>query len=179
MAHYDGGNDGAEGQVQDTRNNLKAHLSKYNVHDTVYALLRDESITVDELITFTTKDLEDWCNEHSLKTIERRRFLNAVKSLPNIQSPNIDSNKQVQIVRVPVFLGNEEKEQLNAFDEMEGNITKIMNHVKEMKNSTAIDKVIEEINNVCDEIETHVASLRKKLLKQVHLNTQCQIKIRR
>ena len=61
-----------ERQVQDTQISLKAHLSKYNVSDTVYILLYDESITIDELITFTIKDLEDWCIEHSLKTIERR-----------------------------------------------------------------------------------------------------------
>ena len=72
---------------------LKAHLSKYNVSDTVYKLLCDESITFDELITFTTNDLKDWCNEHSLGTIERRRFVNAVKSLPNAQSNIPDKPK--------------------------------------------------------------------------------------
>ena len=80
---------------------------------------------------------------------------------------NSDSKKQAQIVRIPIYLGNEEKEQLNTFDEMENNISKIMNHLKEMKNSTIIDKVIQEINDVCDEIETYVAALRKELLKQV------------
>ena len=59
----EGIDEGAEGQVEDT---------KYNVPDRVYKLLCDESITIDELVTFRTSDLDDSCSEHSLKTIERR-----------------------------------------------------------------------------------------------------------
>ena len=142
-------------------------MSKYSVPDTVYKLLCKDSITVDELITCTTKDLEDWCNENELRMIERRRFLNAVKSLPNAQSnkpDNINTNKP-QIVTV--FLGNEEKEQLNKFDEMKNNVEKVIDCIKQIKDSTKVDKVIEEINNVCDKIEMWVAALRKKLLQHV------------
>ena len=167
--------EGSEGQVQDTQFDLKAHLAKYNVPDTVYKLLYDESITCDELITFTVKDLEDWCNEHSLKIIERRRFLNAVKSLPNAQS-NIEHTKtkivKVEVpvevpVTMPIFLGNEEKEQLNKFDEMKHNVEQMMKDINEIETKSNTDSVVKEINTVCDEIESIVKKLRRNLLQQV------------
>ena len=149
--------DGKQGDV--TQPDLKAHFSNYNVSVNVLAMLYDESITIHELVTFTTKDLEDWCNEHSLKTIERRRFVNAVKSLPNAQA-----NKPKF---TPVFLGNEEKEQLNEFDEMTSNVKNMIDKIKEIKDSTCVENVVQKINDVCDEIEAFVAAWRKQLLKQV------------
>ena len=159
--------EGAEGQVQDTKINLRTHLTKYNVPARVYKLLCDESITADELITFRTNDLDDWCNEHSLKTIERRRFLNAVKSLPNAQANKPDNKPKVVEVPVPIFLGNEEKEQLSQFSKMEENVQNMINHINEMENKSNVDKIIKEIDNVCDGIQSFVEKLRKNLLKQV------------
>ena len=143
---------GTEGQIQDTQFDLKAHLSKYNVPVTVYGLLCGESITVDELVTFTIKDLEDWCIEHSLKTIERRRFVNAIKSLPNAQSNNLQASKE-KIIEVPIFLGNEEKEQLSQFDDMRNNVNKMIKHINEIETKSNVNGVILEINKVCDSIE--------------------------
>ena len=157
--------EGTKGQIQESQFDLKKHLSKYNVPDTVYKLLYNESITCDELITFTIKDLEDWCNEHSLKTIERRRFLNAVKSLPNAQSnqPEIQS----KIATMPMFLGNEEKEQLSQFDDMKNNVEEMIRDINEIKTKTNTDGVMKEINRVCDKIESFVKTLRRNLLQQV------------
>ena len=155
--------EGAEGQVQDTQFDLKTHLSKYNVSDTVYKLLCDESITVDELITFTNEELKDWCNEHSLKTIEKKRFINGVKSLPNAQANKSDNEPKI----VAVLVGNEEKEHLSQFDEMKNNVQNMMNHISEVQNKSNQDKIIQEIDNVCDKIQSFVEALRKNLLKQV------------
>ena len=157
----------AEGQVQDTKISLRTHLTKYNVPARVYKLLCDESITIDELTTFRTNDLDDWCNEHSLKTIERRRFLNAVKSLPNAQANKPVNKPRVVEVPVPIFLGNEEKEQLSQFDKMEENVTNMMNHINKIKNKSNADKLVEEINSVCNEIQSYVEKLRKDLTRQV------------
>ena len=149
--------------------NLRALLSKHNVPVTVYKLLCDESITIAELITFTNEDLKDWCNEHSLKTIERRRFLNAVKSLPNANANRKikDNDHDHEPKIVPVFLGNEEKEQLNQFDEMKNNVENMMNYINQLKNELNVDKVIKEINNICDDIQSHVEKLRTNLLNEV------------
>ena len=158
--------EGVEGQDTQFNNfNLKAHLSKYNVPDTVYELLCKESITIDELITFTISDLQDWCNEHSLKTIEKRRFINLIKSLPNSQS-NKPENEKTKIV--PVFLGNEEKEQLLQFDDMKNNVENMIKNVNEIKTKIKnVDGVIQEINDVCDKIESFVEILRRNLLQTV------------
>ena len=150
-------------QIQNTQFDLRTHLSKYNVPGRVYGLLCDESITVSELATCTIKDLEDWCNEHSLKTMERRRFVNAIKSLPNAQA-------NVQPVKEIVFLGNEEKEQLSQFDDMKNNVNKMMKSINAIENKSKVDGVIEEINKVCDEMVTFVEKLRKNLLQQVYIN---------
>ena len=161
MAQYDGEGDVQdEGQTPSTQFDLLAHLSKYNV-------LSNESITYDELITFTIEDLKDWCDEHNLKTIERRRFLNAVKSLPNAQASK--TNDKPQIVEVAIFLGNEEKEQLNTFDEMEKNIKQFLNAVNDIKNKANVTNVIKEINTVCDQIHILVESLRTSLKHEVCL----------
>ena len=157
---FAGRNDeGAEGQVQDTQFDLKTHLSKYKVSDTVYKLLCDESITVDELITLTNEELKDWCNENSLKTMDKKRFINAVKSLPNAQANRPDNE--------PVSIGNEEKEQISQFDEMKNNVKNVMNYISQVQNKSDVDKIIQEINDVCDKIQSFVESLRKNLLKQV------------
>ena len=160
-------------EVQDTQIDLKGHLSKHNVPDTVYELLCRESITADELTTFTNEDLKDWCNEHSLKTIERRRLLNAVKSLLNAQA-NIEPEKtKIVQVEVPVFLGNEEKEQLNQFDEMKKNVTSMIHHINEMQIKINVDRVVQKINQVCDEIESFVKTLRRNLLQKVYICLCC------
>ena len=163
--------EGTEGQVQDTQIDLKTHLSKYNVPGGVYELLYDESITVDELITFTIKDLEDWCNEHSLKTIERRRFVNAIKSLPNAQSNKPDNKPKIVEVPVPmpIFLGNEEKEQLSQFDEMKNNVQQMIKEIKEIQTKSSTDGVVKQINSVCNEIESFVETLRRNLLQQAYI----------
>ena len=176
MAQFvdEGTDEGAEGQVEDTKINLRAQLTKYNVPDRVYKLLCDESITIDELSTFTTEDLKDWCDEHSLKTIERRRFLNAVKSLPNWKPPaNVNANNPATSAAtakpkiVTVFLGNEEKEQLTQFDEMKNNVKNMMHGIVKLKDKSNVDKVVQEIDSVCDKIESFVKQLRNNLLKQV------------
>ena len=90
-----------------------------------------------------------------------------VKLLPNTQANKRNDHDAPEIVQLPIFLGNEEKEQLNKFDEMENNVQKVIDCIKQIKDSTKVDKVIQEINIVCDEIETFVAALRKNLLQQV------------
>ena len=153
--------EGSEGQVQDTKLDLRAHLAKYNVPNTVFKLLQQDSITVDELSAFRVKDLDNWCDENHLRTIERTRFINAVKSLPNAKANKRDNQPKI------VFLGNEEKEQLSQFDDMKNNVTNMINHIHKFQNKSNVDKVAGEINSVCDEIQSYVETLRKNLLAQV------------
>ena len=162
-----------EGQVQDTQFDLKSHLSKYSVPNTVYRFLCDESITVDELVTFTVEEVREWCNEHSLKLIEKKRFLNAVKSLPNSQANKPDESKIVT-----VFLGNEEKEQLSQLDDMKNNVENIIDHINEIENKSKVDEIIKEINNVCDEIQSYVERLRQTTVSQVSDISRKMIQIR-
>ena len=152
-----------DGRDQNAKLNLRALLCKYNVPDTVYKLLCDDSITIAELSAFRVKDLDNWCDENHLKTIERTRFINAVKSLPNSQANKPENEGKL----IPVLIGNEEKEQLTQFGEMENNVKNMINHIEELKTKSNFDNVIEEINVVCDEIKSHVEELRQDLLKQV------------
>ena len=142
---------------------LQTHLSRYNVPDRVLGLLERDSITASELLTFTSNDLEEWCYENQLKTIERRRFVNAVKALPEAEA-----NKPPPNV-VKVFLGNEEKEQLAQFDDMKTNIKKMINEISDMnkKKQLNVDDIIKDIDNVCHQMQTLVENLRKNLLVQV------------
>ena len=153
----------AEGQLQDTKFHLRTHLAKYNVPDRIYDLLTQDSITVDELSLFRVKDLDNWCDENHLRTIERTRFINAVKSLPNAKANKPENQAKI----VPVLIGNEEKDQLSQFDDMKNNVKNMINHVNKLQNKLNVDKVIEEINNICDDIQSRVETLRKNLLTQV------------
>ena len=170
MAQYDGEEGGVEGQVHNTQFDLQKHLSHYKVPDTVYQLLCADSITVDELVTLTNNDLEDLCREYGIKTMAKRRFINSVKALPNAQANIPDKpvkpNKP-QIIQVPIFLGNEEKQQLNEFAEMKDTINKMNKVVNELKGKSNVDIVSKDINNVCDIIQQCVENLRKNLLNQV------------
>ena len=162
MAQAIGGTANKEGEEQ-VEVNLRAHLSKYNVPDKVLSLLVQDSITADELSTFRTKDLDIWCDENGLRAIERRRLINAVKALPNPTA----SKPQVNVVKV--FLGNEEKEQLAQFDDMEKNIKKMIEEINDInkKKNTNMDSIVKEINNVCDKIQIFVENLRHNSLEQV------------
>ena len=142
---------------------LRAHLSKYNVPNRVLSLLKQDSITENELSSFRIKDLDNWCDENQLKAIEKMRFLNAVKSLPNSQANTPDNEPKI----VPILIGNEEKEQLSQFDDMKNNVKNMMNHINKLQNTSNVDEVIKGINNVCDEIQSYVETLRKNLLNQV------------
>ena len=62
---------------------LDNHLNKFKVSSLVQKLLSAENIDNSELITFTIDELRDWCNEHFLKTIDKKRLIEAVKALPN------------------------------------------------------------------------------------------------
>ena len=163
-------NEGEEEQSNDNIN-LQTHLTKHGVVSKIYNLLQEESITLPDLLTFTIEDLKDWCNEHSLKTIERRRFINAIKALPNAEEAKSIAKPQIQIQKeiVKVYIDKEEKEQMKQFDEMKTNINTIMNNIesinKQKKENT--ENIIKEINNVCDKIQTFVESLRKNLLQKV------------
>ena len=148
-----------EGEI-DPGDALKAHLLNHNVPANVCTLLQQESITLQELHTFTTEDLKDWCNEHKLKTIERRRLINAVKEIPKSKA----SKPQF------IFLGHEEKEQINQFKQMENNVKSILSTINDIneKKKVNVDSIIEEINNVCNQIQTFVEDLRKTTLVKVH-----------
>ena len=164
MAQGIGGTEGKGGEKQ-LEFDLREHLLKYNVPDRIFNLLKQDSITIDELSTFRTKDLDIWSDENHLRAIERRRFINAVKSLPNSQAGKPDIQPKI----VPVLIGNEEKEQLNQlqFDEMTNSVENMIHHINKLQNKSNVDKTIEEINSVCDEIQSFVETLRKNLSKQV------------
>ena len=138
---------------------LKTHLSKHNVPDHIYTLLQNDSITMSLLLTFTNDDLKDWCNEHNLKIVERRKFMNAIKELPNA-----DANKSQF-----VFVGNEEKEQMSQFESMKENINNIIKNINQINTQKNINAatIINEINTVCDQLNTLVDNLRTTLLQTV------------
>ena len=155
-----------EGQVENTHTQLelKEHLAKFNVPETVYKALSDESITVDELITFTIEDLTDWCNEHSLKIIERRRFVNAVKALPNSEA-----NKPSKPKIVEILLDTEEKEQLSQLDEMKNGVRKTIDMINtfEIEDQNKMDEISKEIRVICDEFSSLAEKVRKHLLQEL------------
>ena len=168
MAQYD--SDGNEGQQASTKFDLKGHLHKYKVPNTGYQYLLVESITFEELVTFTIDELTGWCNEHSLKIVEKKRFINAVKSLPNSQANKKEETKiKVQKEKEFIFLGNEEKEQINTFGQMQNNIKKMINVINDINNkkNANVENVIEEINGICKQVKSLVEILRNNLTKQV------------
>ena len=172
--------DSKEGELSD---DLAIHLQKFSVSDRVYSLLKEDNVTTKELITFTVKDLEDWCNEHHLKTVDRRRFINAIKALPNSEShkESINGSRIGSPISSPllsprsqamqfVFVGNEEKEQMTKLNEMTRNGSKLMENIKNIneKGRQSMNDVIGEINQVCDQVQEYVEQLRKNLLNEVY-----------
>ena len=157
---------GDEG-VTDTQTPLQKHLKKHNVSDGVYKLLEEESINQAELSTFTNDELKDWCNEHNLKTIERKRFITAVKALPNAQ---INKSQKKQVIKI--YLSQEEKEQMTQFNKMKQEINEMTNDINEIKcqNKSKVDKIMKEINQTCDQIQEFVEQLRNKSIQIVYVS---------
>ena len=54
---------------------LQEYLNKHGVSPNVFTLLDNESITINDLVTSTNAELEEWSHENNLNTIERRRLL--------------------------------------------------------------------------------------------------------
>ena len=101
-----------------------------------------------------------------MKTIERRRFINAVKSIPNCQA--VKNTKPQQPI-VKIYLGNEEKEQMKQFNSMKTNVNKKIKIIETAINQSKIHvkKVNVDINAVCNQLIQLVDQLRSNLLKQV------------
>ena len=150
----------------DESQRLKSWLAQHNVPDAVFNALQEDEITLSELATFSSQDLTDWSQEHGLKTIVRRRFINAIESLPNAR---VAENTEI----VQIYIDKEEKEQISKFDEMTQNIKSMLDKVKNIKQGlqTDVTKAKEDVNRVCDEMNKFVESLRENLLKNVSL--QC------
>ena len=130
--------------------NLKSHLEDFNVPDKVYTLLEGDGIRVNDLTSFRIKGLDGWCHEHSLKIIERTRFIKAVKALPNAQA-----NEEITESTVKPYLRKELKK------------------IQENTNNMA-----QRINDVCDrldKLEVFVKQFRNNSLNQVscvHITAQ-------
>lgn len=148
---------------------LQNHLKKYNVPEIVYRHLEQQCITQAELVTFTSDDIKDWCNEHNLKTIERRRFINAVKALPNAEINKPKPSKEKEIVKV--YLTKEEKEQMIEFNTMKHTVHKMIKDIGEIKakNKSNVTTITKEINSFCNQIQIFIEQLRAKCLEIVSL----------
>ena len=106
--------------------------------------------------------------EHQIKTIERRRFINAVNKLKDEkQTPQSISQTQIQIQNNK----DEEKEQTNEleFDKMIDNVENIIKQTNSInkKQNKNITSVINNVNNICDEIEMYIKQLRKSLIENL------------
>lgn len=68
-----------------------------------------------------------------------------------------------------------EKEQINQFNQMSQNISKMIDFVNIMnkKSKTNVDVAINNINTVCDKMATVVEQLRKQLSEKVLFAAMC------
>ena len=147
---------------------LKGHLTKFKVSESVQNLLKTEDIDIDELVTFTVKNVEDWCKEHSLKTIETIRLVNAIKSLPN-SAANYET--LIRTERGFIYLNQKEQLQREKFEEMITNVQALMENIDNINQSRQINEqsLITQVNDTCDKIQTFVENIRADLLSQVRL----------
>lgn len=125
-----------------------------------------------DLIRFTIKDFEDWCNEYSLKTIERIRFVDAVKNLPNAKANEPQApTPQEQQTRTFIYLSKEEQSQREKFEDMKANIEILMTSINNIDKTRSSNEksLINNVNNACDEIQTLVEQLRTNLLSQLQV----------
>ena len=140
---------------------LREWLLSRKVPSSVCDALDEQDVSKEEIVTYTEQDLIDLSNLLNLNVVIRKRFINAVKAIPNAVS-SIDQNQAI------VFLGNEEKQQMGEFKTMIKNlkqhVTTTTNELKECdKNCENMKK---EVNKVYDDIQTMVEQARKEDLQQ-------------
>ena len=144
---------------------LREWLLSRKVPSSVCDALDEQDVSKEEIVTYTEQDLIDLSNLLNLNVVIRKRFINAVKAIPNAVS-SIDQNQAI------VFLGNEEKQQMGEFKTMIKNlkqhVTTTTNELKECdKNCENMKK---EVNKVYDDIQTMVEQARKEDLQTVQLS---------
>ena len=124
--------------------------------------LDSQDVSKEEIMTYTEQDLVDLSNLLNLNVVVRKRFINAVKAIPNAVSSVI----QNQCI---VFLGLEEKQQMDEFATMIKNLKQktiaTTNELKECDNN--FENMKQEVNKVYDDIEKMVKQARKEDLQKV------------
>ena len=118
-----------EGEKNDS---LREWLLSRKIPSSVCDALDEQDVSKEEIITYTEQDLIDLCNLLNLNVVIRKRFINAIKAMPQAVA-SIDQNQGI------VFLGNEEKQQMDEFKTMinniKQNVTTTTNELKECDNN--------------------------------------------
>ena len=152
-----------EGEKDD---GLREWLLNQKIPSSVCDALELENVTKREIMTYSEQDLIDLCNHLNLNIVIKKRFINSIKSIPNAVS-SISQNKSI----IKVFLGNQEKQQMEQFkimtETLKKNINTATNELKECDND--IDNMKNEINKVYDDIQTMVEQARTQDLNKVEL----------
>ena len=73
---------------------LKEHLTKHGFkqYDKIEEFVNNGDITIEDLIECSVSDLQELCQQHNIQSIQKNRFINAIKKLPNSKA----SQTQVQ-----------------------------------------------------------------------------------
>ena len=141
---------------------LQNHLTKFDVPDRVYTLLETDGIHIGDLISWRVKDIDNWCDENSLKTKERTRFITAIKNLPNAQAAKPKPT-------IMLYLEKEHKQQIQQFEQMEQNINILIERIDDINKQENVNtkNITQWINDVCNEMEALVKQLKTDLLSKV------------
>lgn len=144
-------------------------LLSRKIPSSVCDALDEQNVSKEEILTYTEQDLIDLCNHLNFNIVIKKTLINAIKAIPQALS-SMEQNKSI----VTVFLGNEEKQQMDEFStttkNLKQNITRKTNELKECENHFETAK--NEINKAYDNIQTAVEQARKENLRIV-MYTSC------
>lgn len=149
------------------QNDLRALLVNHKVPGFVCDTLDELQLTKEEIISYTEQELIDLSNHLNLNIVIRKRFLNAIKSLPNSAASSNLSNKSI----VKVFLTNEDKQQMDEFKtmrkNMQGSLSTVSNELKECENY--FQDIENQVSDIYDKIKVMIEATMQNDLKKVEL----------
>ena len=141
MAFFDS-NQGYGKPDEDTSksNSLCKHLKKHGVPAVVINCVKADEIDIGDIIDYTEEEIKIWCQEHNIKMAPRKKFLKAVKMLPNsIINPNNNGKPSGYAVKSQPNVNNASNATQNNTNDIDE---------KDEKKEAIVEKAVKNVKNI-------------------------------
>ena len=137
---------------------LKDHLAQNGFIEfgKIESAVNNGEITIKDLIECNQTDLQDICQKYGIKSIQKNRFINAIKKLVNSDSSHSTNNTESSIVDIMI----------NNMEILINDRIKSLTNLKD-ENKKCIQSGKTRINGVFNQLRSYLDTLEKESIQQV------------